>query len=48
MAIRICLDAGHYGSEKIFVENMADMLRLACNGNDLEVVESAIDINPFL
>ena len=41
------LDAGHYGSEKIFVENMADMLRLELRMADLEVLESVIDINPF-
>ncbi len=41
------LDAGHYGSEKIFVENMADMLRLELRMVNLEVLESAIDINPF-
>ncbi len=41
------LDAGHYGSEKIFVENMADMLRLELRMADIEVLESAIDINPF-
>lgn len=45
----ICvLDAGHYGSEKIFVENMADMLRLECRGHDIDVIESAVDINPFM
>lgn len=41
------LDVGHYGSEKIFVENMADMLRLELRVADIEVLESAIDINPF-
>lgn len=41
------LDAGHYGSEKIFVENMADMLRLETRMGNIEVQESAIDINPF-
>ena len=41
------LDAGHYGSEKIFVENMADMVRLECRGHEIEVMESAVDINPF-
>ena len=44
----ICvLDAGHYGSEKIFVENMADMLRLEVRMGNVEILESAIDINPF-
>ncbi len=41
------LDAGHYGSEKIFVENMADMLRLEPGMENVEVMESVIDINPF-
>ena len=41
------LDAGHYGSEKIFTENMADMVRLECRNQDIEIIESAIDINPF-
>ena len=41
------LDAGHYGSEKIFVENMADLLRLETGLYGIEVMESAIDINPF-
>jgi len=41
------LDAGHYGSEKIFVENMADMLRLECRNRGIEVLESVVDINPF-
>jgi len=41
------LDAGHYGSEKIFVENMADMIRLECRMQEIEITESAIDINPF-
>lgn len=41
----ICvLDAGHYGTEKCFVENMAAVLR---KGNDAEIIESEIDINPF-
>lgn len=43
----ICLlDAGHYGTEKIFTENMAGMLydRL---GGETEVLQSEVDINPF-
>lgn len=38
------LDAGHYGTEKCFVENMAEILR---KGTALNVIESKIDINPF-
>ena len=41
----ICvLDAGHYGTEKCFVENMACMLS---EKTDAEVIRSEIDINPF-
>lgn len=40
------IDAGHYGTEKIFVPNMATQLRKAL-GNKVEVMESEIDINPF-
>ncbi len=44
----ICvLDAGHYGSEKIFTENMAEQLRGACIGETVDVIESAADLNPF-
>lgn len=42
----ICvLDAGHYGTEKIFAENMADTLR---SKTTCEIIESKIDINPFI
>lgn len=41
------LDAGHYGSEKIFTENMAAMLLSQCAGEDLTVVQSDCDLNPF-
>lgn len=42
----ICvLDAGHFGTEKIFVDNMADILgrKTTC-----EIIRSKIDINPFI
>lgn len=43
----ICvIDAGHYGTEKSFAENFADKLR-AFAGNDLEIIESKVDIDPF-
>lgn len=46
--IGLCvLDAGHYGSEKIFVENMADMLRFECQNQNIKILESVVDINPF-
>ena len=41
------LDAGHYGSEKIFTENMADMIRLECKSEPIDIIESAVDVNPF-
>lgn len=45
----ICvLDAGHYGTEKIFAENMADFLRAGCKVEDIEIIESMTDINPFV
>ena len=40
------LDAGHYGSEKNFVQNMAALLR-SCTERSLSVLESACDLNPF-
>ena len=39
------LDIGHYGSEKIFTENMADYLR---NNTDLDIIESEADLDPFI
>ncbi len=39
------LDIGHYGSEKIFVENMAKYLR---DNTDLNIIESSINLNPFV
>ncbi len=45
-ALGICLlDAGHYPTEKIFVENMSALLDNRAAG--LEIVRSAIDLNPF-
>ena len=44
----ICvLDAGHYGSEKIFAENMAQMLAKRCADASLQIYCSEIDLNPF-
>lgn len=43
----MCLiDAGHYGSEKNFVQNMAGLLRKNC-GDRLSILESDSDLNPF-
>ncbi len=39
------LDIGHYGSEKIFVANMANYLR---KNTDLNIFESKSDLNPFI
>lgn len=58
--IGLCvLDAGHYGTEKIFVENMSDILRMKIDElnenycdfdekNNIEIMESIVDINPFI
>ncbi|MBQ8987913.1 MAG: Nif3-like dinuclear metal center hexameric protein, partial [Lachnospiraceae bacterium] len=40
------IDAGHYGTEKIFTENMAAQLR-AKAGDDLEVIEAEANTNPY-
>ena len=41
------LDIGHFGSEKIFTENMSAKLR-ACMEDDIEIIESKVDLNPFV
>lgn len=40
------LDMGHFGSEQIFTENMAGILREALDGQ-VEVLESKVCLNPF-
>lgn len=43
----ICLiDAGHYGTEKIFAENFASKLRKNVNSK-IQILESEINVNPF-
>ena len=43
----LCLiDAGHYGTERIFTENFSNKLRKAI-GNKAEIIESNIIVNPF-
>ena len=43
----ICLiDAGHYGTEKVFAENFADKLKKNV-GSKIQVIESEINSNPF-
>jgi len=43
----ICLiDAGHYGTEKIFAENFADKLKKNV-GSKIQIIESEINTNPF-
>lgn len=45
----ICvLDAGHYGTEKIFTANMAGKLRDRISEKECEILESEIDLNPFI
>lgn len=40
------IDAGHYGTEKIFVENMSEQLRKIFK-EEVEIIESKVNINPF-
>lgn len=40
------LDAGHYGTEKIFTPNMATQLKELL-GDKVEIFSSSIDLNPF-
>ncbi|MCL1983375.1 MAG: Nif3-like dinuclear metal center hexameric protein [Clostridiales bacterium] len=48
MSRGLCLiDAGHYGTEKFFVCNMAGKLSAAF-GSKLEVVQSKVSLEPFL
>jgi len=43
----ICLiDAGHYGTEKFFVQNLTEKLN-ATIGKEVEIFASELDINPF-
>ncbi|MDD3169168.1 MAG: Nif3-like dinuclear metal center hexameric protein [Eubacteriales bacterium] len=43
----ICvIDAGHYGTEKIFAENFADKLKKNI-GSKIQILESEINTNPF-
>lgn len=42
------LDAGHYGTEKIFPANMAEKLRSRIPEEECEILESELDLNPFL
>lgn len=43
------IDAGHYGTEKIFTENFAAQLRARAQeqGEKLEVIEAEADTNPY-
>lgn len=41
------IDAGHYGTEYIFTANMAGLLRKSL-GTDVTVIESKIDLNPWM
>jgi dinuclear metal center YbgI/SA1388 family protein len=40
------IDAGHYGTEKIFTENFADKLRKNV-GSKIQIIESEVNSNPF-
>ena len=41
------IDAGHYGTEKYFAENFAAQLRDLA-GEELDVLESALNVDPFI
>lgn len=43
------IDAGHYGTEIIFVDNMAEKLSEYTKKNkmEIEIVKSSVDINPY-
>lgn len=41
------IDAGHYGTEFLFVENMAKQLRAQLLGKKVEVLESQVSVNPY-
>lgn len=40
------IDAGHYGTERIFTENFADKLRKNV-GSRIQIIESEVNSNPF-
>ena len=40
------IDAGHFGTEWIFVENMAQQLRRRIGGQ-AKVIESSVNVNPY-
>ncbi|MDD6919699.1 MAG: Nif3-like dinuclear metal center hexameric protein [Eubacteriales bacterium] len=42
------IDAGHYGTEKFFAENFAKQLKEVTVEEDIEIIISDIDINPFI
>ena len=44
---RCIIDAGHFGTEKIFVPNMAELLCKSIVGKEVQIIQSAEDINPF-
>ena len=41
------LDIGHYGSEKIFTDNMCAYLRTAIADGSCEIIASALNLDPF-
>ena len=42
---RTVIDAGHYGTEKIFTPDMAEMLKERTT--DIDVIMSELDVNPY-
>lgn len=46
--LNLCiLDAGHYGTEKIFVENMSQKLIDIFESEYIDIIDSQKDINPY-
>lgn len=48
LAMGLCLiDAGHYGTEKTFADNFADILKAATEDEDIEIISSNVNTDPF-
>ena len=47
--LKLCvIDAGHFGTEKCFVDNMINLLENKIKNEPLELIKSEIIINPFI
>lgn len=48
-ALGVCLvDAGHYGTEKIFAENFIRQMEELLEGEKVQLIHSEVDTNPYL